>query len=175
MASLFVKHTIASSSRALASRTVLSAKFAAPAIRSWAAPQRLCFSQTAYLAEKRYTETHEWVDLSADKKTCKIGITVHATEALGDVVYVEVPEVGDGMEAGEAFGSVESVKSASDIVSPVSGTITAVNEPIIGTPADIANDPEGDGWLVEVETTDVSGVESLMDAEAYAEFVATHE
>ena len=100
----------------------------------------------------------------------KIGISTYAAEALGDVVYVELPEKGDAVEEGEHFGSVESVKSASEIMSPVSGSVVGVNDSLVDTPADLGKDPEGEGWLVEVETTDGSTIEGLMDADAYAQF-----
>ena len=105
----------------------------------------------------------------------KIGVSIHAAEALGDVVYIELPEKGDEVEQGENFGSVESVKSASELVSPVSGTVTEVNDGLVETPADLSKDPEGEGWLVQVETTDTSGVDELMDEAAYAEFVKQEE
>ncbi|KAH7310694.1 glycine cleavage H-protein-domain-containing protein [Stachybotrys elegans] len=136
-----------------------------------AQPSRF-FSQSIQRLEKRYTETHEWIDVSADGKTCKIGITTHAAEALGDIVFVEVPEVGEEVAQGDAFGSVESVKSASDLVSPISGNVIATNGPIVDKPADLSADPEGEGWLIEVEATDVESVKELMDAETYAEFAA---
>jgi glycine cleavage system H protein len=165
MASLFVR----SAARACPKAFPLATKQAAlPSLR-FAQPSR-CFSQSLRLLEKRYTESHEWVEASANGKTYKIGITNHAAEALGDVVYVEVPEVGDEVSAGDAFGSVESVKSASDLVSPVSGNVVATNGPIVETPADISKDPEGDGWLIEVETDGAAALDGLMDAAAYKEF-----
>jgi glycine cleavage system H protein len=111
-------------------------------------------------------------------KTClndhsdKIGISNHAAEALGDIVFVEVPEVGEEVTSGEAFGSVESVKSASDLVSPITGNVVATNEAIVEKPADLSNDPEGEGWLIEVEPTAEVNMEGLMDEAAYAEFAA---
>lgn len=102
-------------------------------------------------------------------------MSTYAAEALGDVVYIELPEKGDAVEQGESFGSVESVKSASEIVSPVSGTVVRVNDGLVETPADLGKDPEGEGWLVEVETADGSTVEGLMDADAYAEFTKEQE
>lgn len=91
------------------------------------------------------------------------------------MVYVELPEKGDEVEQGEHFGSVESVKSASEIMSPVTGNVVGVNESLVETPADLGKDPEGEGWLVEVETTDGSTIEGLMDAEAYAQFTKEEE
>lgn len=114
------------------------------------------------------------ISLPLTRAAGKIGITKYAAESLGDVVYVELPEIGDETVQGEAFGSVESVKSASDIVAPVSGTVMATNEPIISTPADLGKDPEGEGWLIEVESGELSEVEALMDKDAYAAFTADH-
>lgn len=91
------------------------------------------------------------------------------------MVYVEVAEKGDEVTEGESFGSVESVKSASDIVSPVTGEVSAVNEGLVDKPADLGTDPEGEGWLIEVQASDASGVGSLMDAAKYAEFTASQD
>ncbi|KAI9148280.1 glycine cleavage system H [Paramyrothecium foliicola] len=174
MASLFAKNAMRICPKALPTRTAFSSKLTGCSSKQWAAPSVRCFSQSLPRLEKRFTESHEWVDLSANGKTYKVGITNHAAEALGDIVFVEVPEVGDEVTSGEAFGSVESVKSASDLVSPISGTVVAANSQIVEKPSDLSSDPEGEGWLVEVEPTDVSAVESLMDAAAYAEFVKDH-
>ncbi|RKL18858.1 hypothetical protein BFJ68_g3879 [Fusarium oxysporum] len=103
-----------------------------------------------------------------------IGISNYAAEALGDVVYVELPSQGEDVSEGESFGSVESVKSASDINSPVSGSVVAVNDPIVDTPADLGKDPEGEGWLIKVEAEDVSALDSLMDEAAYAKHLEEH-
>jgi glycine cleavage system H protein len=100
-----------------------------------------------------------------------VGISKYAAEALGDVVYIELPAEGDEATTGEAFGTVESVKSASDIISPVSGIITAVNEALAEKPADLSKDPEASGWLVKMESTDVSAADALMDEKAYAEYL----
>jgi glycine cleavage system H protein len=168
MASLFVKNALRVCPRAVPARTAFKLK---PALAAWAQPSR-CFSQSLRLLEKRYTESHEWVDVSADGKTCRVGITNHAAAELGDIVYVEVPELGHDLAAGEAFGSVESVKSASDLVSPVSGKVVAANDAIVEQPAELSRDPEGEGWLIEVEAADAAEVEGLMDEKAYAEFAA---
>jgi glycine cleavage system H protein len=100
-----------------------------------------------------------------------VGISKYAAEALGDVVYIELPAEGDETTTGEAFGTVESVKSASDIISPVSGTIGAVNEALAEKPADLSKDPEESGWLVKIESTDVGAADALMDEKAYAEYL----
>ncbi|KAJ4234492.1 glycine cleavage system H-protein subunit [Fusarium solani] len=137
------------------------------------APRR-CFSVSLNLLKRRYTESHEWIDLADDGKTCTIGISNYAAEALGDVVYVELPATGDETTEGESFGTVESVKSASDIVAPVSGSVIEVNEPLNDSPADLGKDPEGEGWLIKVEAEDVSALEGLMDEAAYAEHTKDH-
>lgn len=116
----------------------------------------------------RYTASHEWVDTQEDGNL-RVGITDHAQEALGDLVFVELPNVGDRVDQGDACAVVESVKAASDIYSPVSGEVVAVNEALADDPGMINSDPYGDGWLFEVEPSDPVEVDDLLDAEAYAE------
>ena len=116
----------------------------------------------------RYTKSHEWV-LFADDGTAKVGLTDHAQEALGDLVFVNLPEVGDALTCGEALGDVESVKAVSDVFSPVTGTVKAVYEALLDAPESINEDPYG-AWLVEVE--DITGQEELLDAAAYQELCA---
>lgn len=116
----------------------------------------------------KYTESHEWV-LVDDESNARIGITDHAQEALGDLVFVELPVVGDEIAQGDPCAVVESVKAASDIYSPVSGRIIAVNEDLDSDPAIINSDPYGDGWLFEVELIDTEELDGLKEAEAYAE------
>lgn len=111
----------------------------------------------------RYTKSHEWV-LFADDGTAKVGLTDHAQDALGDLVFVNLPQVGDALTCGEALGDVESVKAVSDVYSPVTGTVKAVNEDLLDTPEAINSDPYG-AWLVEVE--DITDQEELLDAAAY--------
>ena len=111
----------------------------------------------------RYTKSHEWV-LFADDGTAKVGLTDHAQDALGDLVFVNLPQVGDALTCGEALGDVESVKAVSDVYSPVTGTVKAVNEDLLDTPEAINADPYG-AWLVEVEG--ISDQEELLDAAAY--------
>ena len=111
----------------------------------------------------RYTKSHEWI-LFADDGTAKVGLTDHAQDALGDLVFVNLPQVGDTLTCGEALGDVESVKAVSDVYSPVSGTVKAVNEDLLDTPEAINSDPYG-AWLVEVE--DITDQEELLDAAAY--------
>ncbi len=111
----------------------------------------------------RYTKSHEWV-LFADDGTAKVGLTDHAQDALGDLVFVNLPQVGDSLTCGEALGDVESVKAVSDVYSPVTGTVKAVNEDLLDTPEAINSDPYG-AWLVEVEG--ITDQEELLDAAAY--------
>ncbi len=116
----------------------------------------------------KYTESHEWVDAN-DEGNARIGISDHAQEALGDLVYVELPTVGDELSQGDACAVVESVKAASDIYTPVSGKVIAINEDLDADPAIINSDPYNDGWLFELELLDTEELEGLKDAEAYAE------
>ncbi len=114
-----------------------------------------------------YTKSHEWVALEGD--TAKVGLTDHAQDALGDLVFVNLPEAGDEVVAGEAMGDVESVKAVSDINSPVTGSVKAVNEALLDTPEAINADPYG-AWLVEIEG--ITDKEELLDAAAYAALCA---
>lgn len=118
----------------------------------------------------RYSSDHEWVSVSGNR--AKVGITDYAQDALGDVVYVQVPSVGDTVAAGQSFGEVESTKSVSDVYAPVSGTVVAVNEALSGTPELLNSDPYGDGWLCEIEMSDASQVDGLLDAAAYQALIA---
>ena len=116
-----------------------------------------------------YSEDHEWIDTTADAaagSTVKVGITSVATERLGEVVYAELPEVGDAVTASEPCGEVESTKSVSDLFAPVTGTVTAVNDAVHDDYSVINSDPFGDGWLFEVEVTEAG---PLMTAAEYAE------
>ena len=123
-----------------------------------------------YPSEYRYTQEHEWVKLDKDGAT--VGITHHAQDQLGDVVFVELPEVGAKLQAGSPFGAVESVKAVSDIYAPISGDITAVNEELLDAPERINDDPHGEGWIIRMTVFDPKEVEELMDAGKYAEYVA---
>jgi glycine cleavage system H protein len=117
-----------------------------------------------------FTAEHEWVRRSGDD-VARIGITDFAQSALGDVVYVQLPEVGSQLTAGESFGEVESTKSVSDLFAPVSGTVTAVNGELEGSPQLVNSDPYGAGWLVDVQVSGAADLESavtaLLDAETY--------
>jgi len=123
--------------------------------------------------EARYTETHEWARWDGDEIVC--GISDHAQESLSDVVYVELPEVGDVLEKGDPFGVVESVKAASDLYMPMGGEITAVNEALEETPELVNQDPYGEGWMIRFKPSDPSEFDDLMDADAYETFVAEEE
>jgi glycine cleavage system H protein len=116
----------------------------------------------------KYTESHEWVDAN-DDGNARIGISDHAQVALGDLVYVELPAVGDELSQGDACAVVESVKAASDIYTPVSGTVIAINEDLDADPAIINTDPYNDGWLFELKLNDTEELEGLKDAESYEE------
>lgn len=118
--------------------------------------------------ELKYASTHEWARLEEDGSVT-VGISDHAQDALGDVVYVEHPEIGQQVIAQEEAGVVESVKAASDIYAPISGTISAVNEALEGAPETVNQDPYGDGWFFKLEPEDINQLGDLLDAEAYAE------
>ncbi|WP_342804986.1 glycine cleavage system protein GcvH [Alteromonas sp. M12] len=118
-------------------------------------------------SELRYASTHEWVRPEGDG-TFTVGITEHAQELLGDMVFVELPEVGDAVGAGDDVAVAESVKAASDVYAPITGTIVAINEDLENTPELVNSDAFGDGWLFRIEAEDPAEVESLLDAEGYA-------
>ena len=117
----------------------------------------------------QYAKSHEWVRVEGDIAT--VGITDHAQKALGDITYAECPQVDDSVEAGKECGSIESVKAASDIFSPVSGTVTEVNGELEDAPETVNGDPYGAGWLFKVKLS--APVEGRLDADAYAAFCAT--
>lgn len=114
----------------------------------------------------RYTAEHEWVKVI--EGGVRIGITDHAQEALGDIVFVTLPAPGTSVEAGQSLGEVESTKSVSDIYAPVSGEVVARNDVLDARPELVNADPYGEGWMVELRPTDADAVDSLMDAQAYA-------
>ncbi len=118
----------------------------------------------------RYTKEHEWA--RRDGGAVVVGVTAHAQEALGDVVYVELPKVGDTVTAGKPFGVVESTKAVSELFAPISGKVTRVNTALSDEPSTINSDPYGAGWIVEVEPSDPSQLEGLMDADAYNDLLA---
>jgi glycine cleavage system H protein len=116
----------------------------------------------------KYTTEHEWLRTpGAAESSVRVGITDYAQEALGDIVYVSLPEVGAEIESGTAVGELESTKSVSDVYAPVSGTVAAVNEALDGTPELVNSDPYGEGWLFELVPADPATVEALLDAATY--------
>lgn len=125
-------------------------------------------------SELKYTRDHEWVRLD-DDNTVTIGITDHAQQELGDLVFVEVPEVGTTFAAGDAAAVVESVKAASDVYSPLSGEVVEANDELADAPETINNDAFGDGWIYRLQIEDKAGLEDLMSAEEYEEFINSDE
>ena len=117
-------------------------------------------------SDLRYAPSHEWCRLE-DDGSVTVGISHHAQEQLGDLVFVEVPEVGAHFDAGDAFAVVESVKAASDVYAPVAGEVIAVNETLADTPESVNSDPYGDGWLMRLQPDDSTRIEDLLDANAY--------
>jgi glycine cleavage system H protein len=118
----------------------------------------------------KFSKEHEWV--LVEDKTATIGITEFAQEELGDIVYVELPEVGEKVVKDDPFGAVESVKAVSDVYAPVSGTVLETNDLLPDNPETINDDPYGDGWMIRVEMTDMDDLKDLMSGEEYAEYVA---
>jgi len=118
----------------------------------------------------KYTEDHEWIKLDGDIAT--VGISNHAAGQLGDVVYVELPDVGAEFEKGDDAAVVESVKAASEVYAPLGGTITAVNETLEDAPETVNASPEEGGWFFKIKITDVSELDGMMDAAAYKKFIA---
>ena len=119
-----------------------------------------------YPEDLKYTAEHEWVKADGEAPV-RVGITDFAQDALGDIVYVQLPEVGSAVRAGDACGELESTKSVSDLFAPVNGTVTAVNEALADQPDLVNSDPYGEGWLLDIEVEDAAEVEALMDAETY--------
>jgi glycine cleavage system H protein len=122
-----------------------------------------------YPHDLRYTPEHEWARI--DGRTVRVGITAYAQEALGDIVFVSLPEIGTRVRAGQPFGEVESTKSVSDVFAPVAGQVVARNETLQNTPELVNSDPYGEGWLVELEVSDTAAVEGLLDGAAYKKLV----
>jgi glycine cleavage system H protein len=116
-------------------------------------------------ADVRYAESHEWARSKGDR--VKVGITDYAQDQLGDIVFVELPEVGDTLDKGEEFGTVESVKAVSELYMPIAGEIVAVNASLEDAPEKVNNTPYGDGWMIEVKADDPSEMDDLMDNDAY--------
>ncbi|MFW7365108.1 glycine cleavage system protein GcvH [Rothia mucilaginosa] len=118
-------------------------------------------------AELSYTSEHEWVSALTAEGTVRVGITDHAQDALGDVVYVDLPSVGDSVAAEDSFGEIESTKSVSDLFAPIAGEIVAVNEGLEDDPALVNSDPYGEGWIIEIRPENADDLANLLDAEAY--------
>lgn len=123
-------------------------------------------------AELKYTKEHEWVSELTAEGTVRIGVTDHAQESLGDVVYVDLPEVGESLEAEATFGEIESTKSVSDLFAPISGEVVAVNEDLDGAPETVNSDPYGAGWLIEVRPADAADLDGLLSAADYEAEIA---
>lgn len=117
---------------------------------------------------RKYTKTHEWVQLEGDVAT--LGLTDHAQQELGDITYLELPDSGDAVSAGEAFGVVESVKAASDVYSPIDGEVVDRNDSAVDAPELINQSPFDNAWLIKVKVNDPSQLDALLDAKAYDEF-----
>jgi len=120
-------------------------------------------------ADLRYTKDHEWVRVSEDKAT--IGITDYAQGELGDIVFVELPDIETVVERAKPFGTIEAVKAVSDILAPISGKVIGVNSALEDDPTVVNGDPYGEGWMIEVEISDASEIEGLLTAESYRELV----
>ena len=123
------------------------------------------------MTETRYTKDHEWIRLDGD--TAIVGITEHAQSQLGDVVYVELPEIGKKVAAGDEAAVVESVKAASEIYAPATGEVVAVNDALANAPATVNEDAEGKGWFLKLKLGDPAELEKLMTAQQYKDYVAT--
>ncbi|MFI5692519.1 glycine cleavage system protein GcvH [Kribbella sp. NPDC051586] len=119
-----------------------------------------------YPEDLKYTAEHEWLKAGSDGPV-RVGITDFAQDQLGDIVYVQLPDVGSTVRAGDACGELESTKSVSDLFAPVNGTVTAVNEALADQPDLVNSDPYGEGWLLDIEVEDAAEVAALMDADAY--------
>ena len=120
--------------------------------------------------ELSYSEDHEWTRVEGDQ--IRVGITDYAQDALGDVVYVELPAVGKTIAKGDALAEVESTKSVADVYAPVAGTVAAVNEALASEPELVNSDPYGAGWFVVIEVSDTAGLEMLLDSDAYQDLIA---
>ncbi|MCA9744135.1 MAG: glycine cleavage system protein GcvH [Deferribacteres bacterium] len=121
-------------------------------------------------AELKFTQEHEWVKLEGNVAT--VGITDYAQAELSDVVFVELPEVGDSVENGETFGTIEAVKALSELFSPISGKVVAVNDQLADSPELVNSDPYGDGWMIKVEVGNPASVDSLLSADDYKNLIS---
>ena len=123
-----------------------------------------------YPTDWRYSKDHEWI--RPDGENVQIGITDFAQQELGDIVYVELPETGQQVKAGDTLGTIESVKAVSEIYAPVSGTVESINESLDDAPESVNNDPHGDGWYCTIKLADTGELEKLMDATGYETLIA---
>lgn len=119
--------------------------------------------------ELKYTKDHEWIRLEG--KTATVGVTDFAQRELGDIVYVEIETEGESVEEGEVFGTVEAVKTVSDLFMPLTGTVSEVNEELESEPELVNSDPYGKGWMIKIEIEDESGIDSLLSAQEYADLI----
>ena len=126
----------------------------------------------SYPDDCRYSDSHEYA--RREGELVRIGISAFAVDQLGDIVFVELPEVGASLSQGSSFGSVESVKAVEDVIAPISGTIEARNEAVLASPEELQNDPHGEGWLLLVRPSDPAQLEGLLDAASYAAKVEGH-
>ena len=124
---------------------------------------------SSYPDDRFYSKSHEWIRVEGD--TATIGITDHAQKELGDVVFVELPDLGEIFDEGQEFGTIESVKAVSELFLPVAGEIVEVNKTLVDEPNAVNEDPHGDGWLVQVKVTSDGALDGLMNAAAYEKFV----
>lgn len=125
----------------------------------------------AYPEHLRFSEDHEWI--AVEDGVATIGITDYAQDQLGDIVYVDLPSEGDEIEAGASFGEVESVKSVSELIAPVSGEVVAVNEALTDAPETVNADPLGEGWMIRVRLDDTDVLDELLDSAAYLSFIGS--
>ena len=125
-----------------------------------------------YPDDCRYSDSHEYV--KSEGELVRVGISAFAVDQLGDIVFVELPEVGDSLSQGSSFGSVESVKAVEDMLSPIDGTVEARNEAVLASPEELQNDPYGEGWLLLVRPSAPAQIEALMDAASYSAKVDGH-
>jgi glycine cleavage system H protein len=123
-----------------------------------------------YPKNLKYTKDHEWARL--DGKVVVVGVTSHAQEALGDVVYVELPKLGDTVNAGKSFGVIESTKAVSELFAPLTGKVVKVNNALVDSPQTVNQDPYGKGWIIEVEPSDSKQYDTLLDADAYTKLLS---
>ncbi len=128
-------------------------------------------AEESYPDELRYHKEHDWARVDGD--TATLGVTWYAQDALGEIVHYEAPKQGSSVARDESYGEVESVKAVSDLISPVSGEVTQVNQAVVDEPEKINDDPYGDGWLIKVTLSDTSELDDLMDAASYRELLET--